>query len=302
MNAMAHLPGMTAEFDRRVLRNVPMSRHTSWHAGGPADLFFTPRDAGDLAAFLRQLPPGLPILWVGLGSNLLVRDGGVRGVVISTHGSLGTLDRLSATRIHAEAGVPCARIARQCVKWGLGPAEFFAGIPGTLGGALAMNAGAWGEETWRHVVEVEVLDRRGERHLRGPADFEIGYRRVRSPREEWFVAARLEFEHKPGVNEAAIRELLERRKQSQPIGEWSCGSVFVNPAGDHAARLIESAGLKGYRIGGASVSEKHANFIINHGAASAADIEALIEHVRRTVAETQHVGLQTEVRIVGEPR
>ncbi len=302
MNAMADLPGMTAEFERRLLREVPMSRHTSWHAGGPADLFFTPRDAGDLAAFLRQLPAGVPLLWVGLGSNLLVRDGGVRGVVISTHGALGALHRLSATRIYAEAGVPCARIARQCVKWGLGPAEFFAGIPGTLGGALAMNAGAWGGETWRHVAEVEVLDRRGERHIRTPADFEIGYRHVRAPREEWFVAARLEFERKPGVNEAAIRELLERRRQSQPIGEWSCGSVFVNPAGDHAARLIESAGLKGYRIGGASVSDKHANFIINHGAASAADIEALIHHVQRTVAETQHVELKTEVRIVGEPR
>jgi UDP-N-acetylmuramate dehydrogenase len=289
------------EFATRVLRGVPMSKHTSWHAGGPADLFFIPRDTADLAAFIRQLPPGLPLLWIGLGSNLLVRDGGVRGAVISIHGALGTLERTSATRIHAGAGVPCARIARQCVTWGLGPAEFLAGIPGTLGGALAMNAGAWGSETWSHVIEVEVMDRRGARRTRTAADYEIGYRHVRGPEDEWFIGARLEFERRPGVNHAAIRDMLERRRQTQPIGEWSCGSVFVNPPGEHAARLIESAGLKGLRIGDASVSEKHANFIINHGAARAADIEALILEVRRKVAEVHDIELTTEVRIVGEP-
>jgi UDP-N-acetylmuramate dehydrogenase len=301
MNTLKRTQGLAPDFATRVLHDVPMSKHTSWHAGGPADLFFIPRDAADLAAFIRQLPPEVPVLFIGLGSNLLVRDGGVRGAVIATHGALGTLERASATRIYAGAGVPCARIARQCVKWGLGPAEFFAGIPGTLGGALAMNAGAWGGETWRHVLEVETIDRRGTRHTRTPAEYEIGYRRVRGPADEWFVSARLEFERKPGVNDAAIRELLERRKQTQPIGEWSCGSVFINPPGDHAARLIESTGLKGFRIGEASVSDKHANFIINHGAARAADIEALILHVQRTVAEVQKVDLTTEVRIVGDP-
>jgi UDP-N-acetylmuramate dehydrogenase len=292
---------LAPEFAARVLRDVPMSKHTSWHVGGPADFFFIPRDVSDLTSFVRQLAPELPLLWIGLGSNLLVRDGGVRGAVVSTHGALGDLERSSATRIRAGAGVPCARIARQCVKWGLGPAEFFAGIPGTLGGALAMNAGAWGGETWRHVIEVEVLDRRGVRRTRPPADYQVAYRRVAGPADEWFVAARLEFERKPGVNESAMRELLERRKQTQPIGEWSCGSVFTNPPGDHAARLIETAGLKGFRIGDASVSEKHANFIINHGAARAADIEALILHVQRTVAEVHRVELAPEVRIVGVP-
>jgi UDP-N-acetylmuramate dehydrogenase len=292
---------ISPEFSTRVLYDVPMSKHTSWHAGGPADVFFTPRDTMDLASFLRQLPPTVPLLWVGLGSNLLVRDGGVRGVVVSLHGALGTLERLSATRIQAQAGVPCGRLARQCVKWGLGSAEFFAGIPGTLGGALAMNAGAWDGETWRQVLEVDVIDRRGTRQVRTPADYEIGYRHVRGPADEWFIAARMEFERKPGSNDAAIRELLERRKQTQPIGEWSCGSVFTNPPGQHAARLIESAALKGFRIGDASVSLKHANFIINHGAARAADIEALIAHVQQTVADFHHVELTTEVRIVGEP-
>ncbi len=294
-------PPLPPEFGARVEYGAPMSKHTSWHAGGPADLFFTPRDVLDLASFLRQLPHSVPMLWIGLGSNLLVRDGGVRGAVVTTHGALSGLERVGVTRIHAEAGVPCARIARQCVKWGLGPAEFFAGIPGTLGGALAMNAGAWGGETWRHVLEVDVMDRGGGRRTRTPADYDIGYRQVRGPADEWFIAARLEFEHKPGVNHAAIRDLLEKRRQTQPIGEWSCGSVFTNPPGDHAARLIDSAGLKGFRIGDASVSDKHANFIINHGAARAADIEALIEHVQRTVNRIHHVLLATEVRIVGEP-
>jgi UDP-N-acetylmuramate dehydrogenase len=292
---------ISQEFGARVVFDAPMSKYTSWHAGGPADVFFTPRDVTDLSSFLRQLPAPAPTLWIGLGSNLLIRDGGVRGAVISTNGTLGTLERVSATRIHAQAGVPCARLARQCVKWGLGPAEFFAGIPGTLGGALAMNAGAWDGETWRHVIEVDVLDRRGARHTRPYSDYKISYRQVRGPADEWFIAARMEFERRPGVNDAAIRDLLERRKATQPIGEWSCGSVFTNPPGEHAGRLIEKAGLKGFRIGDASVSEKHANFIINHGAARAADIEALIVHVQRTVAEFHHIELTTEVRIVGDP-
>ena len=300
MNGVLRSEPFAPEYAGRVLRDVPMSRHTSWHVGGTADFFFSPRDASDLAGFLRQLPGEIPLLWIGLGSNLLVRDGGIRGAVISTHGALSSLERSSATRIRVAAGVPCARIARQCVKWGLGPAEFFAGIPGTLGGALAMNAGAWGGETWRHVLEVEVLDRHGMRRTRTPADYEIGYRRVVGPADEWFLAAHLEFERKPGVKDSAMRELLEKRRDTQPIGEWSCGSVFTNPPGDHAARLIESAGLKGFRIGDASVSQKHANFIINHGTARAADIEALIEHVRRIVAEVHRVELATEVRIVGE--
>jgi UDP-N-acetylmuramate dehydrogenase len=298
---------VAAEFMPRVRRSERMSRHTSWHVGGPAEIFFSPRDRADLAAFLRSLPPEAPLHWVGLGSNLLVRDGGLKGVVIATHGALERLERLSETSVYCEAGVACARIARQCIKWGLGPAEFFAGIPGTLGGALAMNAGAFGGETWEHVVEVETLDRRGHEHSRSPREYEVGYRQVRplaggeDPASwEGFLAAKLRFDRKPGANEAEVRTLLARRKASQPIGEWSCGSVFTNPPGDHAARLIEAAGLKGYRVGDASVSEKHANFIINHGQATAADIERLIEHVQAEVERRHGLRLAPEVRIVGE--
>ena len=293
---------LAADFGTRVRRGEPLSRHTSWHVGGPAEVFFNPRDRADLAAFLRSLPQDTPIYWIGLGSNLLVRDGGLPGVVISTHGTLDSLERLSETTVRAEAGVACARIARQCIKWGLGPAEFFAGIPGTLGGALAMNAGAFGGETWSHVLEVETIDRHGKERVREASEYRVGYRTVTAPaREEWFVGATLSFEHRPGAHEGEVRSLLARRKQSQPIGEWSCGSVFTNPPGDHAARLIEAAGLKGYRVGDASVSSKHANFIINHGTARAADLERLIEHVRSTVERVHGVSLRPEVRIVGEP-
>lgn len=291
---------LPADLEARVLRGEPMARHTSWHVGGPADLFFRPQDVADLTAFLQSLQTGTAILWVGLGSNLLVRDGGVRGAVIETHGALSDLERLNDSEIWCEAGVPCAKLAKQCIKWGLGPAEFFAGIPGTLGGALAMNAGAFGGETWRHVRMVATLDRQGVRRERDAADFTVGYRQVIGPADEWFLGARLHFEQRPGVSNEDIRLLLARRKATQPIGEWSCGSVFTNPPGDHAARLVESAGLKGHRIGGARVSEMHANFIVNDGSAKAADIENLIRHVRAAVERVHGVTLHTEVRIVGE--
>ncbi len=292
---------ISQEFATRVRRNEPMSRHTSWHVGGPAEVFFNPRDRSELAAFLKSLQEEVPITWIGLGSNLLIRDGGLKGVVISTHGTLDRFDRLSQTIVYGGAGLACARIAKQCVKWGLGPAEFFAGIPGTLGGALAMNAGAFGGETWRHVVEVETIDRQGHEHTRAASEFDVSYRKVIAPvPNEWFLGAKLTFEHKPAANEAEVRALLERRKATQPIGEWSCGSVFTNPPGDHAARLIEAAGLKGLRVGGASVSDKHSNFIINHGQATAADLEQLILQVQDTVERVHGVRLHPEVRIIGE--
>jgi UDP-N-acetylmuramate dehydrogenase len=289
------------EFGDRVRRDEPMSRHTSWRVGGPADAWFTPRDVEDLSAFLRALPAEVPVTWVGLGSNLLVRDGGIRGVVITVHGILTALDRVGEDRVRAEAGVACARLGRQCAKWKLGPADFFAGIPGTVGGALAMNAGAWGGETWPRVVEVETIDRAGERRRRDAGEYEFGYRRLRPPvAGEWFLAATFRFEARPEASTDAIKRLLEKRHASQPIGAWSCGSVFTNPEGAHAADLIERAGLKGHRIGGASVSEKHANFILNEGEATAADIEALVRHVQASVEQVHGVRLVPEVRVIGE--
>jgi len=291
-----------------VRRDEPMRRHTSWRVGGPADFYFEPESEDALARFLAALPENVPVHVVGLGSNLLVRDGGVRGAVISTRKVGKRLERLDETRVKAGAGVPCATLARQCVRWSLGPAAFFAGIPGTVGGALAMNAGAFGGETWDRVESVETIDRRGVRRVRTADDYEIGYRHVALKNRadgdlpEFFLSGTFRFEHDESASMTSIREMLDRRAATQPLGVPSCGSVFRNPEGTHAGALIERAGLKGFSIGGAKVSEKHANFIVNTGGATAEDIERLIETVRRRVAERFGVELELEARIIGEHR
>ena len=287
----------------RLRYDEPLSRHTSWRVGGPADLYFSPADRADLVAFLRERrEKDWPVTWVGLGSNTLVRDGGIRGIVIATHKSLGEIEIRGDRSVYAEVGVPCAKIARLTAKNGLARAEFFAGIPGTLGGALAMNAGAYGHTTWEVVQQVETIDPDGAVHRRDARDFEIGYRSVRAAREEWFLSAVLALKAGDArASQARIREFLSSRARTQPIQMPNAGSVFINPPNDHAARLIDSAGLKGICIGGACVSEKHANFIVNRGGASAADIEALIEQVAERVEAAHGVRLEPEVRIVGEP-
>ncbi len=278
----------------------PMSRHTSWRAGGPAEAFFVPASIEDLASFLADLDAGTPLFWHGVGSNLLVRDGGLPGVVISATRILRDLERANHYLVRAGAGVPCTQLARQCIRWGLGPSEFFAGIPGSVGGALAMNAGAHGGETWERVESVKTIDRSGEIHERTPGEYSVGYRSVKGPANEWFLGALFRFEADVTPSLENMNAMLARRKMTQPLGLPSCGSVFRNPDNDHAARLIEAAGLKGHRIGGAEVSEKHANFIINCEQASASDIEELIEFVRQTVLDESGVHLVHEVRIVGE--
>jgi len=276
-----------------------MSAHTSWRVGGPADLFFKPAAVVELAQFLRELPPDLPVHWIGLGSNTLVRDGGIRGAVICTTDLERAIERIDPKRVRVTAGVPCTAFARQCVRYKLGPAAFFAGIPGSLGGALAMNAGAFGGATWDHLEQVETIDRRGELRARARDAYEIGYRSVCGPAEEWFVAATFHFELDEGAQLSDISQMVKQRGNTQPIGQPSCGSVFKNPPGNFAGRLIEAAGLKGARIGGAVVSTKHANFILNDRQARAADIEALIEHIRATVRERSGVELELEVRVIG---
>ena len=290
------------DFSARVLYDEPLANHTSWRVGGPADVFFKPNDSRDLSVFLKSLEPNTPIYWIGLGSNLLVRDGGIRGVVIATLGAFGELKRVNDNEVWAGSGVTCAKLAKYCVKWNLGAGEFFAGIPGTVGGALAMNAGAFGGETWNHVLEIETIDVHGDVHRRKPNEYRVSYRHIEGPNNEWFLGAQLRFETRANASDAEIKSLLARRKATQPIGELSCGSVFTNPLGDHAARLIDAAGLKGFRIGGARVSEKHANFIINDGTATADELERVIEHVRATVERIHRIGLTPEVRIVGEKK
>ena len=280
--------------------NEPMSKHTSWRVGGPAETFFVPSSIDDLAEFLHELHSAIPVFWLGIGSNLLVRDGGIPGVVISATRVLKDIERVEHYAVRAGSGLACTQLARQCVRWGVGPSEFFAGIPGTVGGALAMNAGAHGGETWEQVESVRTIDRSGEIHERASGEYSVGYRSVTGPKNEWFIEGTFRFDPEVTPSVETMNNMLERRKTTQPLGLPSCGSVFRNPPGDHAARLIETAGLKGLSIGGAEVSEKHANFIINSDNATATDVEELIEHVRLAVIEVHGIELIHEVRIVGE--
>ena len=285
---------------RGVLRDEPMAKHTSWRVGGPADVFYRPTSIAELKAFLGSLPPRMPVTWFGLGSNLLVRDGGIRGAVICTSGMPREIERLDAQRVRAGAGAPCATLARRCARWGLGPAAFFAGIPGTVGGALAMNAGAYGGETWDRVEGVQTIDRGGGVKDRGRSEFTVGYRTVAGAADEWFLNATFRLEPGRETEAATMKGLLDKRTASQPLGRPSAGSVFRNPPGDYAGRLIEDAGLKGASKGGAMVSDKHANFIINTGNATARDIEELIAEIRARVRASSGVDLELEVRVLGE--
>lgn len=284
----------------RLAHDVPLGPLTSWRVGGPADWLFEPEDADDLAHFLASVPESLPRTFLGLGSNVLIRDGGIEGVVVRLAGSLNQRLRIDSERVELGAGLACAQAARFCAAEGLTGAEFLAGIPGTIGGALAMNAGAWGGEIWPLVEWVETIDSRGLRVLRTPVDYAIGYRSVRGADGEFFIRAVLRLV--PGDPDAArerIQSLLRERAEKQPLGQPSCGSVFRNPEGGHAAALIEQAGLKGLRRGAAEVSRKHANFITHDGTATAADIEWLIRQVQQRVEEAFGVRLVPEVRILG---
>ena len=285
--------------------NEPMTRHVSWRAGGAVDRAYLPADLDDLRAFLATLNPEEPVHFIGLGSNLLVRDAGLRGTAVFTHWALREValaERADGGEVTAQAGVPSPKVARFAAVHDLVGAEFLAGIPGTVGGALAMNAGCYGGETWELVRRVTTVDRTGALHERTPAQYSIGYRTVRRAGiEEWFVSAVFGLVRGDGKrSREQVKALLEKRLAAQPLGEPNAGSVFRNPPGTYAARLIEDCGLKGWRIGGAIVSPKHANFIVNTGGATAADIEALIELAQRTVKEKFGIELEREVRIVGD--
>ncbi len=295
------MPVNRQNWNGRLLTNEVMAKHTSWRVGGPADYFYQPTSIDDLAAFLRESDPSLPLTWLGLGSNLLVRDGGLRGIVIHMLNGLNNISLVEQALVRVEVGVSSARVARFCANGNLTGAEFLAGIPGLFGGALTMNAGAFGEETWQIVDSVEMMDRGGNQNQRSVDDFAVDYRSVHGPKGEWFVAANLRLKSgRRAESKSRVRNLLQKRNESQPVGTANAGSVFKNPPGDFAARLIDMCGLKGTRIGGACVSGKHANFIINAGGATAADIEALILHVQAVVSEHEGIKLQPEVHIIGE--
>jgi UDP-N-acetylmuramate dehydrogenase len=287
--------------------NASLASLTSWRVGGPARQLYRPADREDLVAFVQQLPIGEPIFWLGLGSNVLIRDGGFPGTVIQARGVLDQLDihtRQVDGEVTVGAGVACAQVARAAVRAGLAGAAFLAGIPGTLGGALAMNAGAHGHSIWEFVQSVEVLMRAGELQVYEPEDFEVAYRSV-ALRDEvalqsaiGFLSARLIFMQ--GHDDPTMRALLDHRAKTQPIGQATAGSTFRNPPGDHAGRLIEACGMKGVCVGDACISDKHANFIVNRGHASASDIERLMERAQRCVYDAFGVQLEPEVIVIGD--
>ncbi len=284
-----------------LLKNEPLSKYTSWRVGGPAEQMYFPDSKQDLINFLTLLPEGEKIFWLGLGSNLLVRDGGIQGTVINTRKRLKEIKLLDLEKVSVEAGANCAVVARFCCQAGLTGAEFLAGIPGTMGGALTMNAGAFGHETWDIVESVEMIDAKANVIEKQAKQFEVGYRSVKGLDEQWFLSTTLQLKKGDAeISQQKIKNLLEQRAKTQPLTKPTCGSVFKNPQGDHAARLIESCGLKGFMHGGACVSEKHANFIENTGSATAKDIESLIVIIQKQVQQKYGVELQTEVRRVGE--
>lgn len=283
-----------------LLKNEPLAKYTSWRVGGPAEQMFFPEEKQDLIYYLCHLPKPKQLMWIGLGSNLLVRDGGIKGTIINTRGRLKEMARHNTEKIYVEAGVPCAHVARFSVENGLTGAEFLAGIPGTMGGALKMNAGAFGAETWNIVERVEMINAIGRVTLRAADQFSVAYRSVEGDLEEWFLSAILLLKKgEATIGRQKIKALLEQRALTQPTNKPSCGSVFKNPPGHFAARLIELSGLKGYQLGGACVSQKHANFIENTANATATEIEKLIEYIQQTILKDHQVALATEVCCVG---
>ena len=284
----------------KLMFDVSMSKFNTWGVGGDAQCLFQPADLNDLCEFLANIDPDISVTWLGLGSNVLIHDSGIKGVVIVTQNGLKEI-KFSNKTVYAQAGVACAKLARTSVSKGFTGIEFMAGIPGTIGGALAMNAGAFGGQTWARVDSVDIVNRQGEIISRNADEYEYGYRFVNTNDNEWFVGGRFKLESADKRhNVISIKELLSQRAATQPIGKKNCGSVFKNPENEYAANLIEKCGLKGFRIGGACVSNKHANFIINDDQASASDIESLIKHIQKTVQNQFNVNLIPEVRFIGE--
>ena len=288
----------------RWTKDYPMSRISSWHAGGSVEWLYEPACLDDLRTLFASADERIPFLFVGRGTNLLVRDGGVRGVAVKCDDTLDWIRDLDNDALEIGAGVPCPRAAKHSVDRALRGAEFLCGIPGTVGGALAMNAGCHGSEIWSIVRRVGAVGRGGDLLVLAPEDFSIGYRSVENRDGSQLLFAWAELALEPGDREearAAMAAMMATRKRTQPLREPNSGSVFRNPPEDSAGRLIESCGLKGRAAGDAQISTQHANFIVNHGTASAADIESLIEQAQVAVRERAGIDLDLEVRIVGSP-
>lgn len=289
------------EIQGSLKKNFKLSRYTSWKIGGDADYLFKPANLADLSNFLTQLPMHIPVTFIGLGSNILIRDKGIRGVVVLTLNCLKEYYFLNDNDLYCESGVTCAKLAKISANAHKTGGEFFAGIPGTFGGALYMNAGAFGGETWNLVQKLNLIDRTGKIYSKTEKEFTVSYRFVSLPKNIWFAGAVLSFQDcKSNVAQQNIKNLLKLRSQKQPIGLLSCGSVFKNPPNNSAGNLIDKLGLKNKKIGGAYISDVHANFIINDKTATAENVEDLIKFIQQSVYDAYNVKLELEVKILGE--
>ncbi len=297
------LADLMPELRGRVAANAPLAPYTWFRVGGPAQILFSPADEADLAYFLKRLPGDIPVTVVGLGSNMIVRDGGVPGVVIRLGGrAFGEVELLGDNRLRAGTATPDMKVARAAAEAGIDGFAFLRGIPGSIGGALRMNAGAHGAETTDVLVEARGVDRAGNIRTFTHGDMGFSYRHSEAPPDVIFTSAL--FQGRPGEPAAILAE-MERitaaREATQPIREKTGGSTFKNPKPESAWKLVDAAGCRGLVEGDAQVSQMHCNFLINRGAATAADIEGLGEEVRRRVKATTGVELQWEIKRIGVP-
>ncbi|MEJ8474692.1 UDP-N-acetylmuramate dehydrogenase [Roseibium algae] len=303
LNLLDLHPGLADGIRGKLTANQPLSAVTWFRIGGPAQLMFQPADEADLSAFLAKLPESVPVLPVGLGSNLLIRDGGLEGVVIRLSAKgFGGVEILEGNRLKVGAAVPDKRLSEAAAKAGLGGFSFYTGIPGGIGGALRMNAGAHGTETCQRMVQLTGIDRQGKRHVLTNADMGYGYRHSGASKDLIFTEA--VFEGEPASEDTVRQEMAEvvaHREKAQPIREKTGGSTFKNPAGTSAWKEVDAAGCRGLTIGGAQMSEMHCNFMINTGEASGHDLELLGETVRKRVFEHSGIRLEWEIKRLGQP-
>lgn len=290
-----------SEVRGRLVPNQPLSEITWFRVGGPAQLFFQPADEADLAFFLKHLPPAIRVTVIGLGSNLLIRDGGLDGVVIRLSAKgFGAVDVLDGHRLRVGAALPDVKVATAAAEAGIDGLSFYRGIPGGIGGALYMNAGCYGTETRQRVVELRAVTREGEIVTLSNADMGYLYRKSNGPRGAIFTSAIYEgFPGDPVEILGRMREITEKRESSQPTKAKTGGSTFKNPEGHSSWKLIDEAGCRGLTVGGAQVSEMHCNFLLNLGDATALDIETLGETVRNRVRAKHGIDLKWEIRRMG---
>jgi UDP-N-acetylmuramate dehydrogenase len=299
---LAKLTALAPELRGRLTAETPLKDYTWFRVGGPAEVLFVPADEADLSYFLKHLPAEIPVTMIGLGSNLLVRDGGIEGVVIRLGRGFGEIKIEEGSRLRAGTGVPDVKVARAAADAGIGGLSFYRGIPGCVGGALRMNGGAHGKETCEVLVEARAVDRQGNIHVLPVADFHYSYRHCGAPED--FIFTEALFHGEPGDPAKILAEMDEiaaYREEVQPIKSRTGGSTFKNPPGNKSWQLIDAAGCRGLSVGDAKVSEMHCNFLINEGHASAADIETLGETVRARVKETSGVELEWEIKRLGIP-